>query len=250
MARRCRCNRQRETVVAERALKHGPRGDGLRREKAVTGEEEARVLVGDRERVAIQSVAGAKLAFEVGAPQVVRRGRVGADDARMDRRPPAAAMLDQAAPGEQIGHGARGGPRPNPGMLVGQHLEQLARAPVGVRFTRRDEELRKPRCDRVRAVMWGATAVDQAPPSVGVVPGEPFVADAPTDAVAGAQRAHREAIAERVADEVEAFIHEITLLPGHRRTSLRRVPSSRLRVLPMFPDCFVTHVPRLYHVAT
>ncbi len=155
-------------------------------------------------------------------------------------------MLHQAAPGEQIGHGARGGPLPNPGMLVAQHLEQLAGAPVGVRFARRDEELREPRCDRVRAVMRGATAVGETAPPVGVVPSEPLVADAPTDAVAGAQRAHREAIAERVADEVEAFIHEITLLPGHRRTSLRGVPSSRLRVLPMLPDSFVTHVPGLY----
>src|SRR5215213_9832043 len=76
---------------------------------------------------------------------------------------------------------------------------------------------------------------------------QPPVADAPAHAVAGAQLAHREPVAQRVAHELEALVHRNSLLPRHRRTSLTRVSPCRLsRVLPMSPDYSVTDVPGLY----
>ena len=87
------------------------RGDSLSREQTVTGEEESGVLIGDREREAVEAIAGLELAFEVGCPQIIRSGSDCWNNARVAmRRPPMAAPLDQSAPRKQVCRGARGRP--------------------------------------------------------------------------------------------------------------------------------------------
>ena len=57
--------------------KIGPDALALGREQAVAAEQVARVLVGDRQRIAVDPIAGAELALEVRGPEIIglRRGR-------------------------------------------------------------------------------------------------------------------------------------------------------------------------------
>ena len=91
--------------------------------------------------------------LEVGAPKVIGRRGVGPNDARMDRRSASTTMLDQATSREQIGDRAWGGPALDPRMLLRQHGEQLARAPVRVSHACGHQELGEARRDLVRAVV-------------------------------------------------------------------------------------------------
>jgi hypothetical protein len=79
-----------------------------------------------------------------------------------------------------------------------------------------DEERSEFRRDLVRAVVGRATPGVEATPTLGVVPNQPLVADAPTDAVARAEFTHGEAIAEGVAHEALTFGHDSTFFPEHR----------------------------------
>lgn len=114
----------------------------------------------------------------------------------------------------------------------------------------RDEELRDLRGDLVRAVVRRATPVLQPAAAVRIVARQPLIADAATHAVAGTQLAHGEAIAHGVAHELQSFVHRNSLLPGHRRTSLKSVSSCRLEcypccrtdLLPMYPGCTRTRL--------
>jgi len=93
------------------------------------------VLVGDRKRVAVDAVARAEVALEVGGPEVVglRGGR--RDDTGMLVVAATPAFLDEAAAGQEIAGGADGGPvqgglpRPQPGQeLSGPQLGCCLRA--------------------------------------------------------------------------------------------------------------------------
>src|SRR4029078_10974756 len=89
---------------------HGARQGGLRREEPVTAHQEARVLIGDGERIAIHAVPRAELPLEVGGPEIIRRARDDGYDARMLMRPTAPTASDEAAARQQLRGGARGGP--------------------------------------------------------------------------------------------------------------------------------------------
>ena len=71
-----RANGPRQPVRAKRRLEDRSRRPGLRRQAAVAVHQEARVEIGDRQRIALDPVARAELALEVGGPEVVRRLRV------------------------------------------------------------------------------------------------------------------------------------------------------------------------------
>ena len=53
--------------------KMGRTPDAPRRQQAVAREQVARVLVGDRQRIAVDPIAGPELAFEVGGPEIIGR---------------------------------------------------------------------------------------------------------------------------------------------------------------------------------
>jgi hypothetical protein len=71
--------------------------------------------------------------------------------------------------------------------------------------------------DLVRAVMRYVAPVRQATAPLGVIARQPLVADAPAHPVAGAELAHREAVALRIAHELQSLVHRSTLPPWHRR---------------------------------
>lgn len=145
-------------------------------------------------------------------------------------RAPASPSLDQAAAREQIGAGAGGGPPAQARVTCREDFQELAGAPVRVGRPFRHEELGDRRRDLVEAVPRGAAPVHEAAPPLGIAAREPLAADPTADALAGTQLAHGEAIAQRIAPELQAFVHGRTLLPRHRRSSRSGVSLCKLRV--------------------
>ena len=91
-------HRARQAVLAEQPIEDRAHADAARRQQAVARQQEARVLVGDRQRIAVDPVTGAELAFEVRRPEIVRaRGHRG-HDARMVWGPAPAALLHEPVP--------------------------------------------------------------------------------------------------------------------------------------------------------
>ena len=207
------------------------------------------MLVRDGERVAVRAVARPELPLEVGGPEIVRGGRRRAYHPRVDRRAPTPAVLDQPPAGQQIGDRTRRRPGAPARMPPREDGEELAGSPMRMRCPLRDQELDHAARGLMRAVVRGATPITEPGPSLGIVAREPLVPNPSTHAVAGAQLAHREPITQGVADKPQPLIHGNTLLPGHRQTSRKRITSCTLRVLPMYPDNSVTHVPGLYRIA-
>ena len=87
-------NRERYPVFTKRPFKDGTRRHRLRRESSVTREQVARVLIGDRQRITIRPIPGARLTFEICGPPIVRRG----DDAWMRLRATSPAFGDEPMP--------------------------------------------------------------------------------------------------------------------------------------------------------
>src|SRR5207247_594142 len=62
----------RPAIAPEEPGKHGPTRGDRRLEQAAAAEQETRRGVLDRERVAVDAIAGAKLPFEIGGPDRIR----------------------------------------------------------------------------------------------------------------------------------------------------------------------------------
>ena len=103
-------NRQRQSVFTKRALKNGTRRDCLRREETVTRQQVARMLIRNRQRIAIRPIPGTELSFEIRGPQIIRCGGRRRDDAGMRRCTTRSTFGDEPIPHQEIGGGARGRP--------------------------------------------------------------------------------------------------------------------------------------------
>ena len=145
-------NRPGQPILAEEAIEDGPHARALRREQAVAREQVAGVLVGDREWVAVDPIAGAELAFEVGRPQVVGGAGDRRDDARVMHGAAPPSLLHEAVSRQEVAGGADRRPRDRrvPGL---EPLQEFLRSPVGVLSPCRQQELRHRLPNRVRTVM-------------------------------------------------------------------------------------------------
>src|SRR6185437_14628951 len=110
----------------------------------------ARVVLGERQRVAVAPVAGAKLALEVRGPQLVRGIRDWAQDPRMNRLPPRVPLVHQPTAREEVSDGARRRPARPSRMPTLEDGEELPRAPVRMRDPLGDQERLQGRGDLVR----------------------------------------------------------------------------------------------------
>lgn len=165
----------RQAVRAKGALEDGAREHGLRREEPVAAEEEARVLVGDRERIAVAPIARTELPLEVGGPEIVwRRGR-DRHHARMLMRVPPASAAHEAAPGEELGRRTRGGPILDFRMAVAEYTEQLPRAPVGMEPVKLAEKLRQDGPDGGGAGVRAPAAISESASPILGKTGDPLV---------------------------------------------------------------------------
>ena len=74
----------------------------------MTAEQVARVLVGDRQRIAIDAIAGPEVALEVRGPEVIRPCRRRGHDPGVGVVTPASTLLDQPPAGQEVAGRARG----------------------------------------------------------------------------------------------------------------------------------------------
>ena len=212
------------------------------REQAVAGQEVAGVLVGDREGIAVDPIAGPEVALEVGGPEVVGLRRRGGNDPGVLIVAPAAPFLDEPAARQEVPGGTAGGPvqsgppRPEP-------RQELGGAPARMLPPGRVDH----RChllgDAVRALVRRAAPIPEALPAGVLEAREPLVAGLATDAVPGAELEHGVQVQPVIANEPFTLFHGGCLQPGHRPTSCW---PTTLLVSPMFPVWCVTYVPGLY----
>ncbi len=242
-------DRAREPIRAESALEHRARPGHAHGEQRLDADEKARVLIGDRERVAVDAVARLELPFEVGGPELVRRGGPDRHHAGMDTHAPAPAALHEAAALEEIGNGAHGRPVGQARVARRQILDELGGAPARVRATGVEEECGEGDVDPVRTVVRRMRAIVEAARPLGLVAGEPLVAGLAAHAVARAELGEVVQAAPVVADEVSALLHGMGLLPGHRPPP-RGWSCPDAGVLPILPEYCVTNQPGLYRPAT
>ena len=199
-------DRLRQAKGAEGVLEDRAHAAPLGRAEALAGEQVARVLVGDRQRVTVEPVAGPEVAFEVGRPEVVGGGGRQRHDARMLMGPAAPALLDQAPAGQQVARRTHG--RPGEGRIPGlEPVEQFLGSPAGVSATGGADQLGHGRRDAMRAVVGCPTLVVQRGPAALLEAVEPLVAGLATDPVPRAQLRHRVQAAPLVGDEAFTFVH-------------------------------------------
>ena len=184
----------------------------------MAGQQVARVLVGDRERVAVDPITGPELALEVRGPQIVRRRGGRWDHAGVMPRSAPPMLLHEAVSGKQISGRAGRGPR-NVGMARLQPLHELFGPPVGVLSPRRQEELRHRVRDLVRTRVRRATPVLEGWTPAPVVARQPLVAGLGADGIARAELGHVVEPKTVVVNESFALFHGYRLQPGHRPTS-------------------------------
>jgi hypothetical protein len=63
-------DRPRQAMRAKEAIKDRAHALAFRRRESMAGDQEPRVLIGDRQRVTIDAVPGPEMAFEVGRPEI------------------------------------------------------------------------------------------------------------------------------------------------------------------------------------
>ena len=99
-------DRQRQPVFAERAFKASARPGHAHRSQGVHANQVTGVLVGDRERVAVDPVPRLEVSFEVRSPEIIRRLRDRSHGAGMLMRAAAPSLLHQTFPAQEIAHRA------------------------------------------------------------------------------------------------------------------------------------------------
>ena len=162
--------------------------------------------VGDRQRVAIDPVAGPEVALEVGGPQIVGLRHGHGDDPGMLNVAPAAALLHQPPARQEIAGGADGGPV-HGGMPWTEPRHELGGAPAGMLAPRRTDHGRDLTGNAVGASMRRSAPVPQALPARILEALEPFVARLPTDAVPRTEPGHRVRRQPVIANEPFSLLH-------------------------------------------
>jgi len=164
------------------------------------------VLVGDRQRVAVEAIAGAEVALEVGGPEIIGlRGGRWHDPGVLVAAPPP-PVLDQSAAGQEIPGRADGGqvrarmPRPEP-------VQELGGSPARMLPTGGADQGRDLLGDPVRARMRAPAAILQPLPARVLEPPEPLVAGLPADAGPRAELDHRVQVQPVIADEPLSLLH-------------------------------------------
>jgi hypothetical protein len=136
-------------------LGHRSRAQGLAAQKV------AAVAVRDRQRIAIDPVAGLEVSLEVGTPHDVggadSRGRF----AWVAHAPACPGLADQTVASEDVADGGAGRPGPI-GMASGKRSQELLRAPGGMALARFHEPLHDRLGGLGRASMRASRALGQA----------------------------------------------------------------------------------------
>jgi hypothetical protein len=199
-------NGARQPVLPEQAVEDGPHAVAFGREQTMAGQEIPGVLVGNRQGVAVDAIARAEVALEIGGPEIVGLRGGHRNNAGMLIVAPSAPLLHQAPPRQEIAGGADRRPlqarlaRPQPG-------QEFGRSPARMLPPRRTDHRGDVPRDTVGAVMRRPAAITQAAAPAFIVAGEPFVAGLAADAVAGAQFGHGIQVQPVITNEPLTLFH-------------------------------------------
>ena len=204
-------NRVRQPVLAKQPIEDGAHALAFGGEQAVARQQIARVLIGDRQGIAVDRVARAEVALEVGRPEIVGPGGRRGDDAGVLVVAAAPALLHQSSPSQQIPGGADRGPV-HGGMAGPQPRYELGRAPARVLPSRRTNQRGDLGDDAVRAVMRRPTPLAKPVGAVRLIAREPLVAGLPADPVALAEFHHRiQARSQSVTNRMRLVMGAVSL---------------------------------------
>ena len=202
-----RANRERQSVLTECALEDWLRRQRLSRKQSLAGQQKPCVPVSDGQWIAVHTIAGTELSFEVRGPQIIGCGGADRDHSRVQMCVPTTALPHEPTPCEQVGGSARRWPVLDLRMSATQYLQQLSCTSVRMRPAELAEQIREPRTDLVWAGMWCTTAIRESLLALLRISSEPHVADATADTVAGTELGHREPVAQGIVDELNSLFH-------------------------------------------
>ncbi len=144
--------------------------------QAVAGEQVARMLVGDRQRIAVDPAAGPELALEARGPEIIGLGRVRRHDAGMHGSASTPALRDESLAHEQVADGADGRPDRDAPVARSEVLQQLLGAPLRVGASGRAEPLGERGGNAMGAMIRSGTPIGQGGSAAGLSAVNPLVA--------------------------------------------------------------------------
>ncbi len=207
-----------QTELTEQALEGWPCPFRPHRVQTPALEQEAAVVVDDRQRVAVHAVARPELPLEVRCPYLV--GGRGRERHRARVFPARTTPLrpHQAVALQNVEDGAARR-QLEPWVASLQHAPQFARTPA-VLAPGRQDQLHHGVRRRVRAARRGAATLAQTCDAVRLEALHPLVASGSRHAVPAAQLAHRPVPARVVDEESYTLPHRVRLHPRHPTTSV------------------------------
>ncbi len=172
------------------------------------------MLIGNGQRIAVDTIAGPEVALEVRGPEVIGPGRRRGHDAGVGVVTPTAMLLDQPPSGQEVAGRARGR-HLQLGLSPLQPVQDLLGAPARMLPPPGADRRRDIGRDPVRAMMRRPAPLAQSIRAFALVALDPLVAGLPADPVAFAQLHHRIQVALPVRDEPHALFHGCCLRPRH-----------------------------------
>src|SRR5262245_39427364 len=196
----------RQAILAEESVEDRTDTHPLSREQPVTRQQIARVLIGHRQRIAIEPIARAEVALEVGRPEIVGLRRRGRDDTGMLIVSPPAPLPHQPAAGQEIARGAHGRP-PEARVTRLQPRQELGRPPAWMLPARRADQYRDLPAYAMGTVVGRPAAITQGEPAALFEAREPFVAGLAADAVTRAEFGHGLQVQPAITNEPLSLLH-------------------------------------------
>jgi hypothetical protein len=187
------------------------------------------VLVGHRQRIAVDAIAGPEVALEVCSPQVVGVVRRRRHHTGVRVVPEPSALLDQAAPRQKVTRRARSR-QVQRRVTPLQPMQNLVRPPARVLPAHAADRLRHGGRDPVGTFVGSPAPFAQALGALPLVTLDPLVPRLPADPVPLAQLHHRVQVPLPVRDEPHTLAHGCRLRPRHAHLLVSSL-------------CGVTHVP-------
>jgi len=184
--------------------------------EALTGQQVAGPVVGDRQRITVLLVAQQELALEVGTPQPI--GRLGIVElCTLGLVAPTLAALDQAVAVQHGVDGADGG-RLDHGIQLDQFVADLRGTPGAVFLPDPDDGLLDLERQLVGMAVGASRPVLEPTNAAVLVPIEDLVAGLSRNTKIPAHHGHFLAL-EDSGHKSESFVHTVTLFPGHLEVS-------------------------------
>ena len=209
--------RERRTVVSEYRVGKPILLEGLSKDRAsavdssrvpsLARDDEARASVGDGERIAIDTVFGPELAFEVGAPGIV--GLLHLDDgfSRVSGLPAPRLRGNEAVAFEDESNSTRRGPF-EVGALLGKLAQELLWSPGRMKAAKTEDGLNDVTGGLMRTGMRSARTIFEGICSLALIAVDPLVGRFPADAVLSGETGNRAPVSKIIGNELNPLVHE------------------------------------------